>query len=1407
MDFRILGQLEVLDEGRDVAPRRAKHRALLTALLLHPNQLMATDRLIDSLWGDVPPDTAAKALQGHVLALRKLIGRERIRTEHGGYRLEVLPGEIDLDRFESALQVARSTAEPDERAKLLAEALATWRGDPLADLRYEAFAQSEIERLETLRIGALEERIEADLAAGRHAEVLPELERYIAGHPLRERLRELHMLALYRSGRQAEALRVYQDVRRRLSEELGIDTGPALQRLGQRILAQDPGLEPPRVDHPRAIRQERKWVTVVVFGVTGYPRDDPESLDAAVAPARARIDTAVRRFGGAVQPLFANALLGVFGAHQAHEDDAERGVRAALASAEAIAELGLKLHAAVEAGDALVTIDGDLVELTGEVLSAANRLHIAAPPGEILVSAAVRRATAESIAYVQLGDEAWRATGQLRSPAARAIDRTTATFVGRDEDLALLEGGFARARRERRVQVVTIVGEPGTGKTRLVQELRAALATRGETHTWREGRCVPYGEGVTYWALGEIVKAEADILETTDAEEARGRLIATAERLAEDADTRAWLVASLAPLVGIAGPHASDQGQSIAAFRELLQRIARHDPLVLVLEDLQWADAALIDFVDDLVARVIGPVLVVCTARSEFVDVRPGWAAGARNAVWISLSPLADEEISTLLGELLGQPPNTEMVRRAGGNPLFAHELARRLASGDARPADLPESIQAVIASRLDAMPWDLRESASSAAVVGEVFWADSIVAIEGLSPGEANRRLQGLVARDVVRPAGHSTVRATEEYTFVHSLVRDAAYDRLPRAERSRRHLAAAAWIERLAGDRTIDHAEFLAHHLTAALAAMDASASPDVAAALKQKTARFLCLAGDRAIRLDVAAAERFYERALGLLEVGHPDRPGALVRLADAAQEANRLREAVGWYEEALAALEATGDQVAIAGAMDGLARAYWRLGETKRHAEVVDEAIARLATGPVGPELVRLWGQKARGLVLDGRPAEALPWIDRAAAAADAAGVPEVRMLMLMYGDIARNELGQAVTLEGLREAVRLGHELGLGFETAVAYSNLAVEVAHEEGPAAAMAIVQTAIEFSEQRGLHHMVARARSAALEFRLVMGDWDGALQEAEAELEEERSQGPTQQATDALVTKADVLVGRGRLHEAAPIVRDLLPAARHIGGLQVLAPVLAIAARFDVQRGELASARALIKELEKATRDNSGWRSYVVADAVRASLAASDLALAVQMEAGTKAVPHRNHGNCWRHARPSPRPMGSWTGRCSCTRGRRRSGRRLGTCSSTVRRCSAEAAAWCCSAGLRMLASPWMPRGRSSISSRHARCSRKQRVGFSGPRPAPEGATVDRRSTGPTNAAQPDRGRCDRYSRKSSFVTTPAGRSPRTATSAAAPSESSANASSRLAEASTSGSGGSMTSPTVRSTTSGLR
>ena len=1229
MDFRILGPLEVFDDEREVAPRRAKQRALLALLLLHANQVMTSDRLIDALWGAEPPDTADKALQGHVSALRKLLGQDRIRTEHGGYRLELRPGELDLDRFEGAVRAGRSLADPGERAARLAGALASWRGDPLADLRYEPFALAEIERLDELRLGAIEERIDADLATGRHPEVLPELERLVAGHPLRERLREQQVLALYRCGRQADALRAYQATRRLLSEELGIDPGPALRLLEQRILAHDPGLEPPSKEAPHNVRQERKTVTVVVLEIAGFGQVDPEDLDALVAPARARVEDVIRRFGGAVQPLFANAVLGIFGAARAHEDDPERAVRAALAASEVLAALSLQVSAAVESGNALVTMAGDRVDLTGEVLSAANRLHVAASGDEVLVSDAIRRATDDSIDYVEHRGGAWRAIALRRTPVDRRFESSPATFIGREDELAMLEAAFARARRMGRSQLATIVGEPGAGKTRLVRELRSRLEARGEPHAWREGRCLPYGEGVTYWALGEIVKAEAGILETTGADDARALLVAALERLVEDADTRAWLVASLAPLVGIAGESEGDPGRSAAAAREFLQRIASRQPLVVVFEDLHWADPALVDFVDDLAARVIGPMLVVCTTRHEFIDTRPSWAAGARDAVSITLPPLPESDISALLTELLGQAPLPEAVRRAGGNPLFAHELARRLLAGGPNPAQLPEHIQAVIASRLDAMPTELRETAASAAVVGEVFWPGAIVAIDGLAPAEADRRMRGLVARDVIRPVRRSTVLGTEEYSFLHALVRDAAYERIPRAERARRHLAAADWIEGLAGDRTIDHAEFLAYHCVAALDLIGSSASSEAAAELRARTARFLVLAGDRAMRLDVAAAERFYERALALLDPGHQDRPAVLVRVADAAQEANRLRDAVARYEEALAALEPAGDQLDVARAMNGLARAYWRLGDTKRHDVVLDDAIARLAGLSIGPELVRLWGQKARGLVLDGRASEALPWIDRAASSAQPEQAPEVRMRMLMYGDVARLELGQPVTFADTREAIRLGHELGLGYETAVAYANLADSLAKEEGPAAGLEIVRTAIAFAEQRGLSHMVARARwGVGLQLRVEMGAWDEALAEADALQRAERGEGLTQLAAVALKEKTEVLVSRGLIAEAEAIVGDLLPTSRRIGNLQMLAPALAAAARFERDRGHISAAIELIEELEVATRNNAAWRSYVVADAVRVCVNVPDLALAARFVAGTTTVPRRNRG-----------------------------------------------------------------------------------------------------------------------------------------------------------------------------------
>ncbi len=554
IDFRILGPLEVLVDGRAVAPRASKQRTLLAILLLHANAPVSVDALVEALWGERPPQTVRTALQGHVSALRRPLGADRIDTQAPGYLLRLEPGELDAERFEVLIAEARGVGDAAERSKRLASAVALWRGAALADFRYADFAQADIARLEERRLTAIEDRLDADLVLGRHTELLAELEQRVAEQPLRERLRGQLMLALYRGGRQGDALHAFQQARRVLAEEIGIDPGPALLALQRQILAQDPALDPPRAVEPVAPRQERKRVTVLVAELSGP--SDPEELDRALAPALARATELLLGFGASVQPRFANALLAVFGAPRAHEDDPERALRGGEALRRALRPGGaLTVRVGIETGQALVTVDGGRVEVTGGVVAAASRLQATAPDGGLAIGDALRRL------------------------AVRPDHRHDVPFVGRDHELGLLERTYERAVAEASVQLVTVAGEPGSGKTRLVLELRALLE-HGEPHDWLRGRCLPYGEVGMFWALGEIVKARTGILESDGAETSARKLAAALTALIPEGDDRRWLEETLAPLVGLAGA-ISTLDQSYAGWRRFLESIAEHQPLVL----------------------------------------------------------------------------------------------------------------------------------------------------------------------------------------------------------------------------------------------------------------------------------------------------------------------------------------------------------------------------------------------------------------------------------------------------------------------------------------------------------------------------------------------------------------------------------------------------------------------------------------------------------------------------------------------------------------------------------------------------------------------------------------------------------------------------------------------------------
>src|SRR5215218_8038269 len=666
---------------------------------------------------------------------------------------------------------------------------------------------------------------------------------------------------------------------------------------------------------PTPALEERKMVSVLFCDLVGFTaaseQQDPEDVRARIRPYHARLRQEIERYDGTVEKFVGDAVMAAFGAPVAHEDDAERAVRAGLRILKAIAELNeadpdllLRVRVGINTGEAVVAVgarpeQGEGI-VTGDVVNTAARIESAAPVNGVAVSEQTYRATSRVFEYEPLGPVSVKGKAEplslWRPQAARArfgrdiSPQYKTPFVGRELEKPLLIGTFGRAAEQRSVQLVTVVGEPGVGKSRLVAELAAHLDAKPEPTRWRQGRCLPYGEGITFWALGEIVKAEAGILESDSAEVAAAKLETA---VSPEEPERQWLLQRLAPLVGAEAASPAERQELFTAWRRFLEGLAVSRPSVLVFEDLHWADEALLAFLEYLAEWSQGvPLLVLCAARPELYERRPGWGAGQRNAHTINLSPLSDQETTELISHLITTSvltPELELaiLERSGGNPLYAEEFVRLLADRSLEPrgealaeAALPESVQALIAARLDTLSPERKSLLQDAAVLGKVFWAGSLAEIGGRSENELELALHELARKELVRPARTSSMEGEREYSFWHLLVRDVAYGQIPRVERARRHRAAATWIERKAGGRVEDLAEVLAYHYLRALELAEATGDTEQADGLAAPARRFLVLAAERALGLDTAQAEARLARALELCPADDPERPDLLV-----------------------------------------------------------------------------------------------------------------------------------------------------------------------------------------------------------------------------------------------------------------------------------------------------------------------------------------------------------------------------------------------------------------------------------------------------------------------------------------------------------------------------------------------
>ena len=1247
MDFRILGPIEVRGDGGyplDLGGR--KQRVLLTALVLDANRVISTDRLIEALWGDSPPGTAATALHGYVSQLRKALAPEdRIVTRAPGYVLELEHDELDLGRFERLVEEGREALTAQDAAAAadrLCAALALWRGPALGELADERFARSEALRLEESRLAALEERIEADLALGRHAALIGELEAYVAEEPLRERPRAQLMLALYRSGRQAEALAAYRNARGALVDELGIEPGRELQELEQRILRHDPALELPAesretryavepVPAPKPQefaepREERKVVSVLFADLADFTARgdglDPEDLRAILAPYHAVLRRELERFGATVEKFIGDAVMAVFGAPVAHEDDAERAVRAALSLLTAIRELnesrpdlGLAVRIGVNTGEAVVALgvraaSGETF-VTGDVVNTASRLQELAPIGGVLVGEATHDATKDAVDYEQLEPvaakgkkvplHAWLVRG-MRRAMTEPRPAVASPYVGREEELALLRQTWRRTARDGDVQLVTIVGEPGVGKSRLVAEFQSVVAGQDEGCIWRSGHCLPYGEGVTFWALSEIVKAHAGILESDGLEEAAAKLEAAVSAAVEEPSEREWLRGKLAPLVGLAGAEPGNRSESFAAWRRFVEALAEDQPLVLVFEDLHWADDPLLEFLEDLVDRSADvALLVVCTARPDLFERRSAWGGGKRNSTTIALSPLSHKETVRLIEALLQDtvlPADTEaaLVERSGGNPLYTVEFVRMLTDRDGRdrrPSSIsvPDTIQALIAGRLDTLSGERKALLQDAAVIGNVFWASALASISAREEREVEEELHELARREFVRRSRSSSVEGEHEYSFWHVLVRDVAYAQIPRAARARKHLAAARWIEALAEERSTDHAEFLAHHYANALELFRASGDSTRAQQLEKQAADALTLAGDRAFPLDVRSAEGYYRQALELITPGSPERTRLVANAAECAWLMAQYDEAESGYLEAIDEFKAQGDKRGAGGVLVKLARMVRDQGEPARTESLLAEAIELLEPETPGPELVLAYTHLARYNHYRCTYEAGLEWAEKAIASAAGLDRDELGVRALQYRGFIRYELGDLGGVDEVKESLRLGLRYGLGEDTAAAYVNCGDLLWWTEGPAAGLETYQAGIEFAERRGLAWLAIWLKAEAVWTLFDLGRWDEALHLADEIVKADLA---SYQSLMVLPYLAQIRARRGDLAAAAALRDEFLPRARANEDPQVLVPALATAALVEEQLSGPAAALPFVAEYTAFTEGRQLWRTH---------------------------------------------------------------------------------------------------------------------------------------------------------------------------------------------------------------------
>ncbi len=878
---------------------------------------------------------------------------------------------------------------------------------------------------------------------------------------------------------------------------------------------------------------ERRLVTVLFADLVGFTtlseQRDAEDVRELLAQYFDAGRDVIERYGGTVEKFIGDAVMAVWGTPVAQEDDAERGVRAALDLVAAVRQLGadrgmpaLALRAGVHTGEAVVTIGASgMGMVAGDLVNTASRLQSVAEPGTVLVGEGTQRAATTAIVFEPAGDQdlkgkaapvaAFRA---IRVVAQRGgVGRTEGLeppFVGRESELRLIKDFYHATASERGPRLVSVIGQAGIGKSRLAWEFLKYIDGVTEIVHWHQGRSPAYGEGISFWALGEMVRMRIGIGESSDEQTTRQQLTESLTQFVTDADERRALTDPLLYLLGVGESSAHERGRLFAAWRTFFERIAEQGPVVMVFEDLQWADDGLLDFIEELITWSRGhSIYVITLARAELLDRRPSWGAGQRSFTSLNLAPLSDDDMRAMLGGLVPGLPEAvtnRIVGRAEGIPLYAVETVRMLLNdaqierdgdrfrpvGDLSQLAVPESLLALIAARIDALPPAERTVVQDAAVLGLSFALSAVEAVSRAPAEQVEPMLRHLLQRELLTVDNDPRSPERGQYRFVQGLLREVAYGTLSRDDRRSRHLAAARYYEALGDDEL---SGVLAQHYVDAY-----QAHPDgpEGAAVAAQARVALRGAAQRAAELGSGRlAVGYYTTALAVttdvneeleLRTGARDAAGAAGMIEVAAEHASRVVELAGLLE--LHEIRVRG----IATLADILLE-----GHQQRAHELLDAALADPSLTPDAPgyiELAAIMAKAEMRMMNDSRSVEIA---DQALPLAARARASETVLELLTTRAVALANLGRGTEATAILTGVlELARRRGMPRVAGRAAINLSYALAPDD-PAAAFEVAKTALEEAKQYGeivgVRYLMGNAGGAALE----IGEWDWALEQIE--------------------------------------------------------------------------------------------------------------------------------------------------------------------------------------------------------------------------------------------------------------------------------------------------------------------